>query len=246
MKNFVLTGATADGAKGLVNILAKNPDNKLVLISRSKSEALEKLSESKNILYFSGIDLRGFDRQTDVINKIDNFFHSEFALIHFAGDFWEHPAFLDTPVDKAKVMMDSQYLTLYSTCYALIPIMQKKGGGRIVALGDNATHHHLPHMTSFTAAKAAVEATIKCIAHEFAKDNIIANVLAISSLKTPKNKKIKPYGDYDNYIGLDELGQALTDIVNLPKIINGTTFKAFEYSDSYFNEGYFQRINQTI
>ena len=63
MKNYILTAATADGAQGLIDLLCKNSDNKVVLISRSKSEKLETLAQNKNILYFSGIDCREFDNK---------------------------------------------------------------------------------------------------------------------------------------------------------------------------------------
>ena len=244
MKNYIITGATAESARGLINMLAADSDKKMVLVSRSESDDLKALAKQKNILYFSGVNLCAFDKQKNqrIVQKIDDFFDTEFALVHFAGNFWEHLPFSEVSTEQARDMMNSQYLTLYSTCQALIPLMQKKGGGRIVGLGDNATYHNLPNMTSFTAAKAAVEAAIKCLAHEYAQHNIFANVLSVSSLKTKKNKKTKPLADFDKFIEPDDLALSIINLANMPKIINGSILNAYEFSWEYYNQGYFQRI----
>ena len=97
--------------------------------------------------------------------------------------------FEDFSTLEAKQMMDSHFLTLYNVLQGVIPMMKRLKGGNVLTFSCNATYQNLPNMVPFTAAKAAVDATIKCIAHEYAKDNIIANVLSLSSLKTGKIKE---------------------------------------------------------
>jgi len=244
MKNYLITGATSSSGKALTKKIAENSENKLILVSRSYDESLDKLSNN-NIKYFSGIDLLKFKESKQILSEIDTFFSEEFALIHLAGNFWEHYPFLSVDLDFAIKMMNSHYGTLYTVCQETIPIMAKKGGGRIITYSCNATDYNFPNMLPFTAAKAAVEATIKCIAHEHSKDKIVANAIAISSLKTEANKKSKPYGDYEHYLSLEELALTTLEIINLKhSIVNGSVIKCFEYSESYYNEGYFTRIKQ--
>ncbi len=242
--NYIITGATSSTGQVLAQLVTNDKNSKLVLISRSLNETLKSL-ENSNVKYFSGVDLFKFHDYNEIIRFIDSTFNEPFSLIHTAGDFWEHLPFLEVELDTAINMMNSHYGTLYAVCHALLPIMIKKGGGKIITYSCNATNYNFPNMLPFTAAKAAVEATIKCIAHEYSQHNIVANAIAISSLKTEANKRSKPYGDYEHYLSLEELGYTTLDLLNQRgKLMNGSVINCFEHSDSYYNQGYFQRIKQ--
>lgn len=246
MNNYVITGATSSTGQALAKMIAEDDRNKLVLISRSHSLELEELSKKRDtIKYFSGIDLLlNFEKQKGILDFIDDYFDSPFSLIHLAGNFWYHDNFLDVNTETAINMMNSHYGTLYSVCQSIIPIMKNKKGGKILTLSCNATDFHFPNMLPFTAAKAAVEAAVKCIAHEHAKDKIMANAIAISSLKTEANKKSKPYGDYEHYIALEKLSEVIIDFLQFNNLVNGSIINCFEYSKSYYDDGYFLRIKQ--
>ncbi len=244
--NYLITGATSALGKALAGFIKTKygKECKLFLVSRSHSNELESLVDD-NVVYHSGIDLLDIKLTDKVILDIDNFFEGNFTLIHSAGDFWLHLPFLDFETIKARNMMDSHYGTLYNVLQNVLPMMIKKGGGKILTFGCNATDYHFPNMLPFTAAKAAVDATIKCIAHEYANKNIVANSIALSSLKTPQNKDSKPFGDFEHYLDLQELSQTVIEIAELTNnLANGNVINCYKYSDSYYNEGYFHRIAQ--
>ncbi len=246
MKNYLITGATSAIGKTLASSIKQRfcPDCKLFLISRTHNNVLQNLVDS-NVIYQSGVDLLDIKPDDAIISEINSFFEGPFNLIHSAGDFWLHLPFLDVNTNEARGMMDSHYGTLYNVLQHILPIMISKGGGKVLTFSCNATDYHFPNMLPFTAAKAAVDATIKCIAHEYADRNIVANSIALSSLKTPQNKESKPYGDYENYMDLNELSDTVIEIAELSKnLANGNVINCYKYSDSYYNEGYFQRIKQ--
>lgn len=246
MKNYLITGATSALGKALTIKVKQQfgSDCKLFIVSRSHNEELQGLVDS-NTVYRSGVDLLDIKPGDAIVREIESFFDDNFTLIHSAGDFWLHLPFLEFSSEKAKSMMDSHYGTLYNVLQSVLPIMIKKGGGKILTFGCNATDYHFPNMLPFTAAKAAVDATIKCIAHEYANRNIVANSIALSSLKTPQNKDSKPYGDFDHYLDLNELSETVIEIAELTNnLANGNVINCYKYSDSYYNEGYFQRIKQ--
>lgn len=244
MNNYLITGATSALGKALAFSIKDRYDSdcKLFLISRSHSEELESLVDS-NVVYYSGIDLLDIKSDDKIICDINSFFEGTFTLIHSAGDFWLHLPFLSVSTDEARNMMDSHYGTLYNVLQNFLPLMIKKGGGKVLAFSCNATSYHFPNMLPFTAAKAAIDATIKCIAHEYANRNIVANSIALSSLKTTHNKDSKPFGDYEHYLDLKELSDTVIEIAELSNnLANGNVISCYKYSDSYYNEGYFQRI----
>lgn len=245
-KNYLIAGATSALGKALAAFIKTKygKECKLFLVSRTHNSELEALV-ADNVVYHSGIDLLEIKLTDNIIQEIDNFFDKSFTLIHSAGDFWLHLPFLEFETSKARDLMDSHYGTLYNVIQNVLPILIKKGGGKILTFGCNATDYHFPNMLPFTAAKAAVDATIKCIAHEYANKNIVANSIALSSLKTPQNKDSKPFGDFVHYLDLQELSQTVIEIAELTNnLANGNVINCYKYSDSYYNEGYFHRIAQ--
>jgi NAD(P)-dependent dehydrogenase (short-subunit alcohol dehydrogenase family) len=245
--NYLITGATSGIGKALVNKLSeeKKGDNKIFLLSRSIDESLEKMVTDDHLAYYPATDLTTLHKLPNIIDAIDVFFPGQFVLIHCAGDFWEHLPFLEVSAETAANMMNSHYGTLYSVLQAVIPLFLKKGGGKIVTFSCNATSQNLPNMLPFTAAKAAVEASIKCIAHEFAAQNIVANAIGLSSLQTEKVRKSKPYGDYDHYINLSDICDTVLEVANFSNgLANGNIINCYEYSTSFYNKGYFERIKK--
>ncbi len=248
MKNYLITGATSALGKALAAKIKEQfgSECRLFIVSRSYNAELQGLVDS-NVVYCHGIDLLDIKPDHNVVKEIESFFDDTFTLIHSAGDFWWHLPFLEFSTEKAKSMMDSHYGTLYNVLQSILPIMISKGGGKILTFSCNATGHHFPNMLPFTAAKAAVDAAIKCIAHEYADRNIVANAIALSSLKTPQNEKSKPNGDFEHYIDLDELSDTVIDISELSNnLTNGNIIHCYSYSRSYYNEGYFYRIKHRV
>lgn len=245
MKNYLITGATSSLGKHLANhIVQHEKDYKLFLVSRSQDNELERLC-SKNVKYAYNVDLLKVNDKSEVVVEIGNFFQSSFNIIHSAGDFWFHLPFLEFDTNAAINMMNSHYGTFYNVLQIFLPHLIKNKGGKILTFSCNATDFHFPNMLPFTAAKAAIDATVKCIANEHSKDGIVINSIALSSLKTEQNKGSKPYGDYDNYLDLDDLSNKVLEVLNMQgEYLNGNILKCFNYSESYYNEGYFQRIQQ--
>ena len=243
MKNYLITGATSALGTELSKIIAAqaNPNTKLLMLSRTHSSDLEHLTNS-SIRYISGVDLITLHTDDKYANLCSEFFDGSISLIHCAGDFWAHRGFLDVSTELAEKYMNSHYLTLYAVLQSVLPIMIKKNGGKIAAFSFNSSNENFPHILPFNAAKAAVEATIKCIAHEYAKENIVANILSLASLKTEASRKSRPFGDFENYLELSELCNAILEAMDLSPLINASTINIYKYSDSYYNQGYFERI----
>lgn len=246
MKNYVISGATAASGKVLAARLATDKNNKIILLSRGHSEELELLSKQENVKYFSGLDLVEFENKVEIIKEIDNFFNDEFNLVHLAGDFWWHLPLEKVPTAEAAQMMTSQFVTLYSVCRGLIPIMVAKGGGRILAIGDNAVDYAYPYMSVFSAAKSANNTFIKCIGHEFANRGIAANVLEISTLAGPQNLVRNPHIDYSHCMTLEEFADNVIHTLDFSKQVNCSIIKAYEYNHSFYNEGFFQRLSEKL
>lgn len=240
-KNYLITGANSHIGQGLVQHLLRDNQNRLLLTSRILYEPF-KTVVSDNLQYAPNLDLLNQDDLNSLADRTKSFFNTEFNLIHSVGDFWYHVPFFDKNIVDAKAMMDSHYITLYGVCHSLLPLMIANGGGKILAFSCNSVSHNYPYMAAFTSAKAAVECLIKCIVNEFAMHNIVANSLALSSIQTDPVKESKPFGDYEHFISVQNLCETIEELLGMThNILNGNTINCFNYSDSFFNEGYFQR-----
>lgn len=242
--NYIISGASSSLGKVLVKKLINN-HQRVFAISRSKVDEFE-IIQNESFIYRSGINLENFHSNTKLISEVEQFFTgNEIKLIHTAGDLWYHYPFLDVPTEDAMRIMGSHYGSYYSTVQAILPIMIKNGGGRLLTYSCNANNEFLPHMLPFTAAKRAVDALVKCVAHEYAGKGIVSNAIAVSSLKTDKNKEIKPFGDYEHYIDLSDLADLSLEIINSKNhLMNAAIIKCYEYSDKYYYEGVLDRVKR--
>ena len=240
-KNYLVTGGNSHIGRGLVSYLLENDNNRILTTSRKLYEPFLEIN-SEQFKYLPKIDLLKESDLNELAEVTQSCFQDPFNLIHSVGDFWFHVPFLEKNMADAKAMMDSHYTTLYGVCHRLLPQMVKNGGGRILAFSCNSVSYNYPHMAAFTSAKAAVECLIRCIANEFSKDNIVANSLALSSLQTDTVKDSKPFGDYEHFISVQPLCETIEEFLNMKhNIANGNTINCFNYSESFYNEGYFQR-----
>lgn len=242
MENYLITGASSEIGRALINYLSQKENTKVLCFSRRKV-SFDKPLIKKHLVYHHGLNFLVDKDNEFVAEQAAIFFDKPFNLIHCVGNFWYHDPFLDIDMQGAKEMMDSQYTTLYGIIHKLLPLMIRLNGGRILAFSCNSVRYHYPNMAPFTASKAAIESLLKCVAHEFSKYNIVANALALSSVQTKTVQDSKPFGDFEHYIPLDNLCKVIEATINIPSsIVNGNIINCFEHSNSFYEQGYFHRI----
>ena len=236
MSNYVITGGNSEIGQALAEYLIKR-NHEVLLVSRSL-----KPKDETSYDWIDGIDLTNEDDLMKLQNFIRNRFCVPFTLIHSVGDFWAHKSITNTRFDEAISQINSHYVTLYGTIKFVVPIMQAVGGGKIIAFSCNSVRYNYPDMAAFTSAKAAVECLIKCVANEQSKYNIIANAIALPSIKTKNVMKTKPEEFHKNYPTLDELTECIEKTIEgLSPLINGNVINLFKYSDSFYHKGYYER-----
>jgi len=240
-RNIVITGANSQLGNAIMRRATNDYDSQIIATTRSSAD-LSEFEKNKNITHLTGINLTKEQDINKLSQIVDEKFIDKFDIIHSVGNFWYHVPFKEYEMHQAKEMMESHYLTLYNVCYNLIPKMINNGGGHIIGFSCNSVKYNYPLMAAFTAAKAAVETLIKCIANEYSKDKIIANAFALASLQTNTVEQSKPFGDFENFMSTDAVAKAVLKINDEGfEYLNGNIINLFKYSDSFFNEGYLKR-----
>ena len=77
------------------------------------------------------------------------------------------------------------------------PLMDKRGGGHIVAISSTGSQRVLPDYVAVGASKAALEALIRYTAVEMAPRNIVVNGVSPSLVETDALKHFAALGDFN-------------------------------------------------
>lgn len=93
------------------------------------------------------------------------------------------------PVMQQKVMGWDWTLNVNARAFLLavqraVPLMEKRGGGSIVAISSPGSHRVMPDYVAVGASKAALEALTRYVAVEMAPKNIVVNAVSPSLVET--------------------------------------------------------------
>ena len=93
---------------------------------------------------------------------------------------------MDIDPDDWSETLARNVTTAYLTCKAVIPVMEKQGGGTIVNISSVAGIRHIGvPTTAYSAGKGALNEFTKNIAHQYARKNIRANCVLPGLMNTP-------------------------------------------------------------
>ena len=240
-RNILITSAASDLALELCRELVKDQSRNIIATTRT-TPLPDDLKYNRNLDFIDSIDLTNPECIKQVRTAVDHKFKDQFTLINFSGSFWDHKRLVDTSYEQILDLIMSHYISLSYLSKSLIPLMIERGGGGILAFSCNSVQYNYPELSPFTCAKAAIETFVRCIANEYSEQGIIANAIALPTMRTDKVIKAKPNGDHNNYIAPDELARIVIDTcLNASIYINGNTFKLFKYSPSFYGASYFDR-----
>jgi NAD(P)-dependent dehydrogenase (short-subunit alcohol dehydrogenase family) len=97
-------------------------------------------------------------------------------------------------------------------------------------------------MAPFTAAKAAIEMLLRCLAHELAPHGVSTTAIALPTILTEKVRRAKPSGDHENYITPEEVAvHILNDVFSQPGLVTGNISRLIKHSETFYGQGYFER-----
>ena len=133
------------------------------------------------------------------------------ASIHIAGGFAFAPI---EKSDKALLMsqIESNLVSAYLCSRAAVSAFRQAGaGGRIVNIAARPALEPRSgaSMTAYTASKAALAALTQALAEEVAKDGILVNAVAPSTMDTAANRKAMPKADFSAWPKVEEVAATI-------------------------------------
>jgi NAD(P)-dependent dehydrogenase (short-subunit alcohol dehydrogenase family) len=137
--------------------------------------------------------------------------HELWASIHIAGGFAFAPI---SQSDKPLLMtqLESNLISSYLCSRAAIAAFRRgANGGRIVNIAARqALESRLgANLTAYTVAKAGVVAMTIALAEEVAKEGILVNAVAPSTMDTPANRASMPKADFNAWPKVEEVAATI-------------------------------------
>jgi NAD(P)-dependent dehydrogenase (short-subunit alcohol dehydrogenase family) len=86
--------------------------------------------------------------------------------------------FEEIPLDEWRQVMEVNVASMFLTCRAIVPIMRKNGGGKIVNISSGTPFRGVPFLLHYVTSKGAIVAFTRALAKEVGKDNVLVNCVA--------------------------------------------------------------------
>jgi NAD(P)-dependent dehydrogenase (short-subunit alcohol dehydrogenase family) len=122
------------------------------------------------------------------------------VLAHLVGGFAGGQPVAETDDATFQRMLDMNLNSAFHILRAVIPLMRKARGGRIIAIGSRAAQEPGPKVGAYSAAKAALVSLMKTVALENKDAGITANVILPGTMDTPANRKDMPGADISQWV----------------------------------------------
>src|SRR5581483_8292702 len=205
-KQVVITGGTGALGTAVVDALLKAGANCIVPFVHLGEAQRFAHREDKHVRLIAVADLSD---EADVAKVYAE--AAPCASIHIAGGF-AAGNLADTDKPALMAQIDSNLVSCFLCCRAAVNAMMKdKHGGRIVNVTARPALEPRSGagMSAYTIAKSGVAALTIALAEEVAKEGILVNAVAPSTMDTPANRKAMPKADFDKWPKVEEVAATI-------------------------------------
>jgi short-subunit dehydrogenase len=207
--NIIVNGGTKGIGKEIVEYLAKDTGNH-ILVSGRNEKTLTDLSVRHKNVHFIRVDLTVFDQQADMfIKNVSRFIKQVDILINTAG-LLVNKAFTDISAKEARQMMETNFFGPASVIRVLKPLMSKNSHiVNIASMGGFQGATKYPGLSYYSASKAAIASLTECLAVEFMGSGIKINCLALGAVQTEMFEEAFP--GYKAPVGAEEMAEFIAE-----------------------------------
>ena len=143
-------------------------------------------------------DVTNDQQIADAVAKVDREFGSLDFLVHgaaFAPKADLDNPFVETSREGFRIALDVSAYSLIALARAVLPLMERRGGGSIVTLTYLGSQRVFTNYNVMGVAKAALEASVRYLASDLGARNIRVNALSAGPIKTLAAAGISGFSD---------------------------------------------------
>jgi NAD(P)-dependent dehydrogenase (short-subunit alcohol dehydrogenase family) len=131
------------------------------------------------------------------------------VLCNIAGAFRMGQPVHEISDEDWNFLFDVNTRTVLNTARAVVPVMLKAGGGKIVNVGAYAAQKGAARMGAYVASKSAVIRLTETMAAELREKNINVNCVLPTTIDTPENRAAMPQTDPRRWVAPEDLARTI-------------------------------------
>ncbi len=201
MRTVMLTGAAGNLGRA---VAAAFGDANLVLLDLKRGS----LQDSDRQMFVE-TDLLNAQSVQAAVDKAVQRFKRVDVLCNIAGGFRMGSPVHETSDKDWDFMLNVNARTVLNMSRAVVPVMLKGGGGKIVNIGAFAAQKGAAQMGAYIASKSAVIRLTETMAAELRERNINVNCVLPTIIDTPENRKAMPDADPKRWVAPEDLAQVI-------------------------------------
>ena len=201
MRTVMLTGAAGNLGRA---VAAAFGDGNLVLLDLKRGS----LQDSERQMFIDA-DLMNPQSVQGAVDKAMQRFRRIDVLCNIAGGFRMGASVHETADKDWDFMFNVNARTVLNMSRAVVPVMLKGGGGKIINIGAFAAQKGAAQMGAYIASKSAVIRLTETMAAELREQNINVNCVLPTIIDTPENRAAMPKADPKRWVAPQDLAQVI-------------------------------------
>jgi NAD(P)-dependent dehydrogenase (short-subunit alcohol dehydrogenase family) len=201
MRTVMLTGAAGNLGRAVAAAFAAA---NLVMLDLKRGS----LQDSDKQIFIETDLLNAQSVQAAVDKAVQRFKRID-VLCNIAGGFRMGSPVHETSDKDWDFMFNVNARTVLNMSRAVVPVMLKGGGGKIVNIGAFAAQKGAAQMGAYIASKSAVIRLTESMAAELREQNINVNCVLPTIIDTPENRKAMPDADPKRWVAPQDLAQVI-------------------------------------
>lgn len=160
------------------------------------------------------LDLASLPAAREVLEEVAMHFGRVDALANVAGGFrWQTLAGSED-LSEFGALHSINLVTCVNACKAVLPHLERAGGGRIVNVGAMGALKGASGMGAYAASKAGVMRFTEALADELKTKGITVNAVLPSIIDTPQNRADMPKANPDQWVKPREIARVMTFLMS--------------------------------
>src|SRR4028119_1605806 len=191
-----VTGSSTGIGRAVAEALAREGRRVVVHYNASEGEArevAEGISSSGGEAMLVGGDVSDSAEVDRMVGEIEGRYGRLDVLVNNAGSLVERRTLAEMTEDLWDRVMDVNLKGVYLCSRAVLPMMKRRGAGRIINLTSVAARNGGgPGSVAYAAAKGGVSTLTRAMAKELVSENILVNGVAPGVIATPFHDRFTP------------------------------------------------------
>jgi 3-oxoacyl-[acyl-carrier protein] reductase len=191
-----VTGSSTGIGRAVAVELARGGRRVVVHYNASEDEARDVVREiegSGGEASLVGGDVSDVDEVGLMVGEIQDRYGRLDVLVNNAGSLVERRTLSEMTDDLWDRVMDVNLKSVYLVSRAVLPLMKRRGRGRIINMTSVAARNGgAPGSVAYATAKGGVSTLIRAMAKELVSENILVNGVAPGVITTPFHDRFTP------------------------------------------------------